>query len=262
MRVVGLGFVLLIAGVSPLRGAEPAGDPQRGKVVYQRYCVSCHGKLGDGNGEFAKSIDPKPRDYRQGIFKWRSTPSGSLPLPSDLERTLENGVYGTYMPPWYAIGDRSRRDVIAYVQTFSSRWTTEQPAPPISIPPETPDTPESVARGRSIYMEAGCAACHGESGQGDGPSAKDLKNTWGHPSVPTDLTEGHIKCGGKPEDFYRALMTGLNGTPMPAFGDSLSAEQAWDLVHYVQSLPAHHPKRFTTWVEFVEHSWSVVTAGE
>ena len=114
MRILTLGFLFALVASSPLQAAESEGDPHRGQVVYQRYCVSCHGKFGDGNGEFAKWIEPKPRDFRQGIFKWRSTPSGSLPLHSDLERTIENGLYGTYMPPWYAIGPRSRRDVIAY----------------------------------------------------------------------------------------------------------------------------------------------------
>src|SRR5438045_3554262 len=113
---------LTLLGAAATSVAETVGDPVRGKVVYERYCVSCHGERGDGNGESAQWITSKPRDYRQGLFKWRSTPTGSLPLPSDLERTIENGVYGTYMPPWYAIGHHARRDVIAYMQTFSPRW--------------------------------------------------------------------------------------------------------------------------------------------
>ena len=104
----------------------PPGDPVKGKVVYTRYCVSCHGELGNGGGEFAEWITTKPRDYRQGTFKWRSTPSGSLPLDSDLDKTIRDGIYGTFMPPWYPIGEHSRRDVIAYIKTFSARWKTEQ----------------------------------------------------------------------------------------------------------------------------------------
>ena len=92
----------------------------KGKVVYTRFCVSCHGDLGNGAGEFAEWITTKPRDYRQGTFKWRSTPSGSLPLDSDLDKTIRDGIYGTFMPPWYPIGDQSRRDVIAYIKTFSA----------------------------------------------------------------------------------------------------------------------------------------------
>src|SRR5881628_2845620 len=86
-----------LLALAPAGGADkPAGDPARGMVVYERYCVSCHGDLGNGEGEFAEYISPKPRDYRQGTFKWRSTPSGSLPTVSDLEKTVRDGIFGTY----------------------------------------------------------------------------------------------------------------------------------------------------------------------
>src|ERR1700693_3534616 len=67
-------------------GSAPvvSGSPTRGKVVYERFCLSCHGELGNGAGEFAEHIAVKPRDYRQGTFKWRSTPSGALPLDGGL----------------------------------------------------------------------------------------------------------------------------------------------------------------------------------
>jgi len=128
-----------LLALAPAGGAdEPEGNPVRGKVVYERYCLSCHGELGNGEGEFAEYISPKPRDYRQGTFKWRSTPSGSLPTVSDLEKTVRDGIYGTYMPTWFAIGKRSRLDAIAYIQTFSPRWKAEKPQPSITIPPEPP----------------------------------------------------------------------------------------------------------------------------
>jgi len=223
-------------------GDEPAGDPARGMVVYERYCLSCHGELGNGEGEFAEYINPKPRDYRQGTFKWRSTPSGSLPTVSDLEKTVRDGIYGTYMPAWLAIGKRSRLDVIAYIQTFSPRWKTEKPQPPITVPQEPPYTEESVKRGRAIYERSNCSQCHGQAGLGDGPSARDLKDDWGHPIVPYDLTQGHIKCGDKGPDIYRVFITGMSGTPMPSFADSINTDEAWDLVHYIQSLSPLYPK--------------------
>src|SRR3979490_1521417 len=98
--------------------ASPAGNVGTGKLVYQRYCVSCHGDLGNGQGEAAEYLAVKPRDYRQGTFKWRSTASGSLPLHSDLQHTLLNGLFGTYMPIRKWIDDQSRHDVIAYIKTF------------------------------------------------------------------------------------------------------------------------------------------------
>jgi len=232
-----------LLALAPAGGAdEPAGDPARGKVVYERYCVSCHGDLGNGAGEFADYISPKPRDYRQGTFKWRSTPSGSLPLDSDLEKTVRDGLYGTFMPTWFAIGQRSRRDVTAYIKTFSPRFETEKPQPPIVIPAEPPYTEESVKRGRAIYERSNCAQCHGQSALGDGPSAHELKDDWGNFIVPYDLTQGHVKCGDTGADIYRVFITGLNGTPMPSFVDSISPEEAWDLTHYIQSLSPLYPK--------------------
>lgn len=237
----------LLAALSPAGVAQDApGDPVRGKVVYERFCVSCHGDLGNGAGEFAEHITPKPRDYRQGTFKWRSTPSGSLPLDSDLEKTIRDGVYGTYMPSWYPIGTRNRRDVIAYIKTFSPRWQTEKPQAAIAIPAEPAYTEESVKRGRAVYEKSNCAQCHGPTALGDGPSAHELKDDWGNAIVPYDLTQGHIKCGDTGQDIYRVFITGLNGTPMPSFTDSISPEEAWDLVHYIQSLSALYPKNVKT----------------
>ena len=94
-----LPFIALAAAAASAGSA--AGRRREGQGGVQRFCVSCHGDLGNGAGEFAEWITTKPRDYRQGTFKWRSTPSGSLPLDSDLDKTIRDGIYGTFMPPWY-----------------------------------------------------------------------------------------------------------------------------------------------------------------
>jgi cytochrome c oxidase cbb3-type subunit I/II len=246
MKKAGLTSLVLslVLSASSAVAGGPTGNARRGKVVYERDCVSCHGELGNGNGESSQWITPKPRDYRQGIFKCQSTPSGTLPSPSDLERTVANGIYGTYMPAWYAIGERARHDVIAYIQTFSDRWKTEETHDPIPIPDQPPYTPESVQRGRAIYDQNGCAACHGEGGLGDGTS-HGLVDEWGNPIVPTDLTSGHLKCGNTGEVIYRTLMVGMGGTPMPSFNGSMKPDEAWDLVHYIESLNPHYPKKAT-----------------
>ena len=225
--------------------ADGTGDAHQGKLIYQRYCVSCHGDKGNGQGEFAEWITTKPRDYRQGTFKWRSTPSGSLPTDADLERVLINGLYGTYMPSWNPLGHRQRVDVIAYIKTFSPRFATEKPQPPISIPTEPRYTAESVARGAAVYKKFNCAQCHGDSAQGDGPSAHELKDDWGNQIVPYDLTQGHVKCGNGGDDIYRVFIAGLSGTPMPSFADSISPAEAWDLVHFIQSLSPGYAKNLT-----------------
>lgn len=218
------------------------GDVRHGKLVYEQNCSACHGPQGDGHGEAAQYMSTKPRDYRQGTFKWRSTPSGSLPLDSDLEHTLLNGLRGTYMPPWGSLDGTSREDVIAYIKTFSARFATEKPEAPIIIPPDSGYSAESVKRGAAVYVKYNCSQCHGAGGKGDGPSATGLKDDWGNDIVPYDLTRGHIKCGDQSTDIYRVFMAGLSGTPMPTFADSLSTTDAWDLVHFIQSLSPKYAK--------------------
>ena len=244
MRKSWLIVLGILLGVCPAAGSDEApGSAASGKVLYQRYCVSCHGEFGNGSGEYSEWVKTKPRDFRQGVFKWRSTPSGSLPLISDLEKRIEEGVYGTSMPAWYAVGHRARLDLIAYVQTFSPRWGSEKPQAPIDIPAEPPYTKESAERGRAVYKQNECAKCHGEEGRGDGPSSGSLKDDWGNPIVPYDLTKGHIKCGDSGPDIYRVFMTGLSGTPMPSFARVITSEDAWDLAHYIQSLSTHYRKK-------------------
>ena len=64
------------------------GHASAAEGTYRRYCVGCHGVLGDGEGENAQWIDPKPRNFTLGIFKCRSTTTGTLPLDSDIYDTL------------------------------------------------------------------------------------------------------------------------------------------------------------------------------
>jgi len=98
-------------------------------------------------------------------------------------------------------------------------------------------TPERVARGKQLYADAECLACHGDRGRGDGKSAPELKDNQQLPIQATDLTRPRrFKNGRRPEDVYRTLMTGFAGTPMPSYADALAPEQAWDLVFYVLSL--------------------------
>jgi cytochrome c oxidase cbb3-type subunit 2 len=236
-----LASVLLTFGTA--MAADEPGNSTRGKLVYQRFCLSCHGEAGNGAGEYAEWISPKPRDYRQGTFKWRSTPSGSLPTDADLEKTLNGGLYGTFMPTWFAIGHRSRLDVISYIKTFSDRWGKEQPQPSITIPTEPANDQASVQKGRALFLKYQCVQCHGDKGQGDGPSAHELKDDWSNSIVPYNLTEGHIKCGDTATDIYRVFITGLSGTPMPSYADSINKDEAWDLAHYILSLGPPGPRR-------------------
>jgi mono/diheme cytochrome c family protein len=214
-----------------------AGNAKHGKALYQRYCTFCHGAYGDGTGDSAPYLDPKPRDFTKATFKCRSTPSGSLPLDSDLYATISRGIHASGMPSWKPLTRQERVDLIAYVKGFSPRFQEEKPAAPLPIPPEPPTSPESVKRGAELFQSMNCWLCHGKEGRGNGPSASSLTDTKGYPITPFDFSSGtRFKCGESDEGIFRDLMTGLDGTPMPSFAEALKPDQAWDIVHYIHTL--------------------------
>src|SRR5262249_42636961 len=89
-----------------------------------------------------------------------------------------------------------------------------------------------------------CVACHGKEGRGDGPSAPTLTDNKGDPIQPTNFSATtRFKCGESNQDLYRVLMTGMDGSPMPSFSNSLKPEQAWDLVHYIRTFQPHFHER-------------------
>jgi len=220
------------------------GNVKRGKELYRRYCVGCHGDLGNGQGENAPHLDPKPRDFTAAIFKCRSTPTGSLPLDTDLFETIGRGVHASGMPSWNPLTRQERVDLLAYVKSFSPRFHEEKPAAPVPIPQEPPETTEGIGRGKQLYKKLECWKCHGQEGRGDGPSAPTLTDSKERPIVPYDFTTGErFKCGQSNRDLYRIFMTGLDGTPMPSYFEDIKPDQAWDLVHFLRTLQVNPEKQ-------------------
>ena len=212
------------------------GNAKQGKSLYVRYCVFCHGPSGDGQGESAPYLNPKPRDFTKAVFKCRSTPSGSLPLDGDLYDTISRGVHASGMPSWAPLLKQERADLVAYIKTFSSAFQEEKPGEAVKIPPEPPNSAESVKRGADLFQSMNCWQCHGKDGRGHGPSAATLADNKGNPITPFDFTSGlQFKCGATNRDMFRDLVTGLDGTPMPSFESAMTADQRWDVVHYIRT---------------------------
>jgi cytochrome c oxidase cbb3-type subunit I/II len=212
-----------------------------GRTVYGRRCIGCHGEQGDGKGQAARFMNPLPRDFRKGIFKFRSTQGkDSLPTDVDLYSTITHGLWGTAMPSWQEISANERLAVIQFIKTFSDRWEKEEVGPPIAVPPEPPVTAESLEKGKTLFT-SNCMICHGPGGKGDGPMLPVLKDGWGEPVVPANFTlpagvSGGVKLGHNSEHIFKTIMTGIGGTPMPVFEEHLKPEEIWDIVHHIQSL--------------------------
>ncbi len=226
------------------------GNAQAGAAPYRRYCVVCHGQLGDGNGETAQWLDPvtlpgigfKPRDFTLGVFKCRSTPTGTLPTDEDLFDTIARGMDRSAMPPWNTLTKQERADLVAWIKHFSPRWQKEKAGTPIQIPAEPQVTPDRIKNGEQVFGKVQCWKCHGVQGMGNGPSASTLTDDLGRPIVPYNFTEStRPKCGSTDQDIYRIFMTGLDGTPMPSFSDNIKPDEAWDLVFYLRTLQPKNP---------------------
>jgi mono/diheme cytochrome c family protein len=219
------------------------GHAKDAKADYRRYCVGCHGELGDGNGENFPWVDPKPRNFQLGVFKCRSTPTGTLPTDEDLFDSIARGFDRSNMPQWSTFTKQQRADLVAWVKHFSPRWVGEKPGTPITIPAEPEVTPERIKAGRDVFARVQCWKCHGVLGLGDGPSAATLTDDLGRPIAPFNFAEGaRPKCGDTDKDIYRIFMTGLDGTPMPSFADNIKPDEAWDLVFYLRTLMSQHSK--------------------
>ncbi|MBK7859705.1 MAG: c-type cytochrome [Archangiaceae bacterium] len=234
-----LAIIAAALAASSAAAAEP--DLARGRAVYRDACASCHGLTGGGDGPGAAELKPRPRDFVNGAFKFRSTASGARPLLRDVVRTVSVGIRGTWMPAFGKIlTAEDLRAVSAYALQLAppeEAAAVEVLVPPVEDLQPPADTPQLRDRGRKLYASMGCGQCHGPLGRGDGPAAAHAVNDEGESTAPADFTVGLYKGGSSPGDVYRTFVTGLDGTPMPSYAESLPDEaDRWALVHYVRSL--------------------------
>ncbi len=120
-------------------------DPGRGKAIYAAKCAACHGPQGHGDGPQAEELPVLPANLTAPEVLQEAVPQAWFLVVS-------NGVLDRFMPPFKgSLTEAERWDVIAYVYRLG-----------------TPDY--VLEKGQAVYAEQ-CAACHGPTGQGDGPDA-------------------------------------------------------------------------------------------
>ena len=242
--VAGLSSILLLGVFMGVRAEGRAVAKKQksrqellnGRRIYETNCAVCHGPNGDGRGMAAHMLVTQPRDFRQGWFKFRSTPSGALPADADLMKTISAGIRWTATVGRSDLTESERRAVAQYLKTFSPRFANETVPSSIVIAPEPAPSQQLIAQGRHWYREADCAKCHGERGDGKGTASAELKDESGRPLPASDLPWRPLKRGSASRDSYLTIATGLNGTPMPAYGAALDGQQIWALVYYLQTL--------------------------
>lgn len=252
---------------------------EEGKVTYTQYCIGCHGEAGNGQGEAALFLNPKPRNFVTAKFKFSSTRSGQLPSDDDLRRTIKYGLRGSAMPPFDLLPDRKVDALVAYIKTFSPKWQEREAAPsvPFVVDPysSVDDRAEAIARGEAVYHGfANCWSCHpayvnerklSEYIVQFGGQARDVfrpglfesegkANDEGEMVYPPDFRRDYVRAGMTVQDIYRSIAAGISGTAMPTWVDSIdvpgqnegdppivSQGDLWAMSYYVQSLITARP---------------------
>jgi DMSO reductase family type II enzyme heme b subunit len=152
------------------------------------------------------------------------------------------------MPSWPKLSNRDRGQLVEYLKTFSTFFQSEGTPAALSFGKAPGGGADRIAAGREVYQKLECFKCHGDAGHGDGPSATTMEDDNGMPIRPANLAQNWLfNGGGRVEDIYARLRTGIDGTPMPSFTDVIEAgvitdDDLWSVAHYVRSLaPEREP---------------------
>jgi mono/diheme cytochrome c family protein len=257
----------------------PASLLAEGQLAYTNHCVGCHGEKGDGLGEAAPFLAPRPRNFVTANFKYSSTRSGQLPTDEDLKRTIRRGLRGSAMPSFKLLPERTLDGLVAYVKTFSPRWKEDDPVMAIPLVDDpyrsVADKSEAVRRGEAVYHSyARCWSCHSayvpegkinEYIVAFGGDALDqfrplLDQSEGKETVegemlyPPDFLRDFVRGGMTVDDLYRSIAAGITGTAMPTWVDSIdvpgrhpgdpplvSRSDLWAMAYYVHDLIVRRP---------------------
>ena len=231
--IAGLALVLLFfVIISPdvLRGSFFTQEPRSsGERVYATYCVGCHGEQGLGDGPAAEFLNPKPRNFVEGEYKYfHFNESGPLPSDESLLITVRNGLPGSSMPAFALLSEQQIKDVTDYVKSLrDSDWGDAEPIQAADGP--TMIEGETAAE---IFDAASCKACHSLAEVGAAGGVGPELNTIGSRLDALEITESIIDPGA-------VIAAVCPAGPCPAgampsnFGERLSETQIETLVEFL-----------------------------
>jgi mono/diheme cytochrome c family protein len=245
----------------------------KGKTIFSINCASCHGATGQGDGPAAVALNPKPRNFTEGYWRYGSGLARVV-------RTITEGSPGTGMASFSILPLEDRIAAAHYVRSFSTNAGEDKPEDLAWLVPAgqsqdggggtaadstgvaggaAPSGPSiSIEKAMAALAEAGppvgtaasaaepgpgaelyalrCASCHGASGQG-GVRVRMLGSAPYAYVVTRSLGAGRGEWTTSYAAFERLVVSGIPGFVMPANGD-LSREELRDLYVYTQKLRA------------------------
>ena len=92
-----------------------------------------------------------------------------------------------------------------------------------------PTSPKSVADGAKIFARS-CASCHGRTGMGDGPAAKQLT------PKPSNLVDAEWAHGATDSEIFAVIRSGVPKSAMKGFASKMTEHEIWDVINYLRSL--------------------------
>lgn len=216
---------------------------ERGKTIYERQCVTCHGETGANNTKWAKENGVATGGFKASSYK--NAEGGSL---IQIYNTITKPNKSLEHPVYNYLGFQDRWAVSHYIQqldpakdTVGSRALVKEARfeaenglcfedAKASISGKVkPQGDAQLAKGKELY-DANCASCHGEKGAGDGAAAAALN------PPPRNFTgaDAKWKNGTSPLGIFKTLANGIPGGSMASYAH-LSEEERWALTHYVRA---------------------------
>ena len=207
------GLLLLAAGLASMPAAAQE-HPARRVATIVSVAVE----------EYGKAVDTKGKLISEQEFQ------ETTDFVADASRAAER-LSGETAAPARALLDSISRAVAArrppaVLDSLETRFATLLGS---EAKLELPSGALNLTEGRAIY-EKTCASCHGARGLGDGPAGAGMK-----PAPPPIGTAAQMH-GVSPAMMYRITSIGIAGTPMASFSGTLTPEQRWNVVAYVNSL--------------------------
>jgi mono/diheme cytochrome c family protein len=181
-----------------------SSDLRRGQQGYARYCATCHGNRGEGDGPGAAGLHPRPVNLSEQEYS-----------ANRLGFSLWNGVAGTAMPAWRELTVVDLSGIAEVVRGFHA--ASPEPAIPQAV----------LALGSRVYAGR-CAQCHGMNGAGDGTAAGQFAIN------PTNFRMQRPNLAAS----LRAVRNGIEGTPMAPWSNELSEAELSAVAYFVRTLYA------------------------
>lgn len=204
--LVAAAVSLLAIGVRAQGPDRPQSlpDADTGLAIFGNRCAGCHGLLGAGDGELAVNLPAPPKSFADPEYRRSSVPSAMF-------SAVMNGNLMAGMPPFGPGSENS--DPIAETDI----WNLVAGVYSLSTPAS------AIEQGRQIY-QTDCVACHGDTGQGDGPQAGPEREL-------LDLTRLDYWFGQSNEMVFAAIESGR----IPAHAYTLSEDARWAVVDFART---------------------------